>query len=102
MTATPRTPQKPLGFFDTDSLLGEEDIAIRDTVRKYVENKVKPQLAGWYESASIPARELATEFGDLGVLGTHLDGYARTQVRHTLMGAGRPVSTVPAPPAVEP
>ena len=96
------TPQSPLGFFSTDSLLGEDDIAIRATVRKYVEDKIKPQLAGWYVSASTPARELAKELGDLGVLGTHLDGYARTQVRHSLMGAGSPVSTVPAPPAVEP
>ena len=72
MTAT---PQSPLGFFDTDSLLGEEDIAIRDTVRKYVEDKVKPQLADWYESASIPARELARELGSLGVLGMQLEGY---------------------------
>ena len=68
-------PQTPLGLFNTDALLGEEDIAIRDTVRKYVEDKVKPQLAGWYESASIPARELARELGTLGVLGMHLEGY---------------------------
>lgn len=80
------TPQSPLGFFGTDSLLGEDDIAIRDTVRKYVEDKVKPQLAGWYESASIPARELAKELGDLGVLGMHLEGYGCAGTSATAYG----------------
>lgn len=80
------TPQSPLGFFDTDSLLGEEELAIRDTVRRYVEDKVRPQLAGWYESASIPARELAQELGDLGVLGMHLEGYGCAGTTATAYG----------------
>lgn len=80
------TSQTPLGFFDTDALLNEEDIAIRDTVRKYVEDKVKPQLAGWYESASIPARELAKELGSLGVLGMHLEGYGCAGTSATAYG----------------
>ncbi|QIX28340.1 acyl-CoA dehydrogenase [Nocardioides sp. JQ2195] len=76
----------PLEFFDTDSLLSDEDKAMRDTVRKYVESKVKPQLAGWYESASIPARELARELGDLGVLGMHLEGYGCAGTSATAYG----------------
>ncbi|WP_067440682.1 acyl-CoA dehydrogenase family protein [Nocardioides jensenii] len=80
------TPQSPLGFVNTDSLLSEEDIAIRDTVRKHVEEKVKPNLAGWYESASIPARELAKELGDLGVLGMHLEGYGCAGTSATAYG----------------
>ncbi|WP_235532540.1 acyl-CoA dehydrogenase family protein, partial [Nocardioides sp. Root140] len=76
----------PLQFFDTDALLSEEDVAIRDTVRKYVESKVKPQLAGWYESASIPARELAKELGSLGVLGMHLEGYGCAGTSATAYG----------------
>ena len=60
-------PQTPLELFDTDSLVGEEELAIRDTVRRFVEDKVKPELAEWYESASIPARDLTRELGALGV-----------------------------------
>ncbi|KRE43572.1 acyl-CoA dehydrogenase family protein [Knoellia sp. Soil729] len=77
---------KPLEFFAIDSLLTEEDIAIRDTVRKYVDAKVKPNVADWYESASIPARELAKELGDLGVLGMHLDGYGCAGTSATAYG----------------
>ena len=70
-----RTSQTPLELFDTDSLISEEDRAIRDTVRRFVENRIKPEIDEWYESGSIPARDLAKELGALGVLGMHLDGY---------------------------
>jgi len=77
---------KPLEFFAVDSLLTEEDIAIRDTVRKYVDAKIKPNVADWYESASIPARELAKELGNLGVLGMHLEGYGCAGTSATAYG----------------
>src|SRR4051794_20139424 len=80
------TPQSPLALFDTDSLIGEEDRAIRDTVRKYVEDKVKPNLADWYEAGSVPARELAKELGSLGVLGMHLQGYGCAGTSATAYG----------------
>lgn len=68
-------PQAPLEFFNTDSLLDAEEIAMRDTVRSFVTDKIKPHLADWYEDARIPAAELARELGGLGVLGMHLTGY---------------------------
>lgn len=80
------TPQTPLGLFDIDSLIGEEDRAMRDTVRRFVEDRIKPQLADWYESGSIPARELAKELGGLGVLGMHLEGYGCAGTSATAYG----------------
>ena len=50
----------------------ERDIAA--TVRKFVDTRLKPNVEEWFESATLP-RELAKEFGELGVLGMHLDGY---------------------------
>jgi glutaryl-CoA dehydrogenase len=79
-------PQTPLGLFDVDALIGEEDLAIRDTVRKYVENKVKPELADWYEAGTIPARDLAKELGSLGLLGMHLSGYGCAGTSATAYG----------------
>ncbi|MEN3121283.1 acyl-CoA dehydrogenase family protein [Janibacter terrae] len=76
----------PLELFATDSLIGEEDRAIRDTVRKYVESKIKPQVADWYESGQVPARELARELGSLGVLGMHLEGYGCAGTSATAYG----------------
>ena len=68
-------PTAPLELFATDRLVSDEDRAIRDTVRAYVEAELKPELAGWYESAGLPARDLAKQLGSLGVLGMHLEGY---------------------------
>ena len=86
MASTSSTFQTPLAFFDIDALLDEEEVAMRDTVRRYVEDKVKPQLPGWYEAASIPARELAVELGSLGVLGMHLEGYGCAGTSATAYG----------------
>jgi glutaryl-CoA dehydrogenase len=69
------TPQSPFGLFAIDHLLSEEERAIRDVVREYVDGEIKPNVADWFEAGRIPARELAKELGTLGVLGMHLEGY---------------------------
>jgi glutaryl-CoA dehydrogenase len=78
--------QAPLDLFGTDSLIGEEDLAIRDTVRRFVEKRLEPEFAEWYETGSIPARELAKELGELGLLGMHLDGYGCAGTSATAYG----------------
>ncbi|MBY8871752.1 acyl-CoA dehydrogenase family protein [Micromonospora sp. PLK6-60] len=65
----------PLDLLDIDASLGEEERQIRSVVRRLVDDRVRPHVAGWYESGQVPARELAVEFGKLGLLGMHLTGY---------------------------
>ncbi|MEV1287829.1 acyl-CoA dehydrogenase family protein [Micromonospora sp. NPDC049679] len=65
----------PLDLLDLDSLLSEEERQIRGVVRQMVDERVRPHVAGWYEEGRVPARELAGEFGKLGLLGMHLEGY---------------------------
>ena len=72
MSATPQTPAE---LMNIDFLLSEEERAIRDVVRDYVDRRIRPEVADWFETGEIPARELARELGELGVLGMHLDGY---------------------------
>ena len=79
-------PQKPLELFSIDELLNDEDRAIRDTVRSYVEKEIKPKIADWYEAGDIPARELARELGKLGLLGMHLEGYGCAGTSATAYG----------------
>ena len=43
-------------------------------MRKFVETRLRPNVEDWFESATLP-KELAKEFGELGVLGMHLQGY---------------------------
>ena len=76
----------PLALFDTDSLLSAEERDIRDTVRRFVDDRVRPGIADWYEEASIPARELAPELGRLGLLGMHLEGYGCAGTSATAYG----------------
>jgi glutaryl-CoA dehydrogenase len=68
-------PIAPLTLFGIDSLLTEEERAIRDVVRSFVDERIRPFVADWFEDGTIPARELALQLGELGVLGMHLEGY---------------------------
>jgi glutaryl-CoA dehydrogenase len=73
-------------LFALDSLLEPEEIAIRDTVRKFGEERLRPRIAEWFEDAQLPARELAKELGELGALGMHLDGYGCPGMSATAYG----------------
>ena len=67
--------QTPTELFAIDSLLSEEERAIASVVRDYVESNIGPHIADWFDAGHIPARELARDFGSLGLLGMHLEGY---------------------------
>jgi len=75
-TAAPvaSTTCAPLELFDINRLLDEDERDIAATMRKFVDTRLKPNVEGWFESATLP-KELAKEFGSLGVLGMHLQGY---------------------------
>ncbi|SDJ29670.1 glutaryl-CoA dehydrogenase [Frankineae bacterium MT45] len=64
-----------LDMLDLDSELDSESRLMRDTVRKFADDRLRPHIRDWFEEGSLPARELAQEFGKLGVLGMHLKGY---------------------------
>ncbi|MFI6267916.1 acyl-CoA dehydrogenase family protein [Micromonospora zamorensis] len=64
-----------LDLLDLDPSLTDEERQIRDVVRQLVDERVRPHVADWYEQGQVPARELAREFGKLGLLGMHLTGY---------------------------
>jgi glutaryl-CoA dehydrogenase len=75
----------PTDFLEIDRLLSDEERHIRDTVRRFVAERVTPYVGDWFEDATIP-RELATELGSLGVLGMHLDGYGCAGASATAYG----------------
>ncbi|ABG04706.1 acyl-CoA dehydrogenase-like protein [Rubrobacter xylanophilus DSM 9941] len=72
--ATAERAIDPRDFLELDALLSEEERAVRDRVRSFVEERVRPNIKGWYEEARFP-RELVPEMGALGLLGMHLEGY---------------------------
>jgi glutaryl-CoA dehydrogenase len=61
-------------FLGLEAQLDPEDLMIRDTVRAFVRAELLDEIPRWYEEGQLP-RELALEFGRLGLLGMHLAGY---------------------------
>jgi glutaryl-CoA dehydrogenase len=57
-----------------DELLTDEERAVRDRVRAFVDARIRPGIAEWFDRGVFPV-ELAPELGELGVLGMTLDGY---------------------------
>jgi glutaryl-CoA dehydrogenase len=47
---------------------------VRDTIRRFVQEKVNPVIGGHFEAGTFP-RELIPEIAELGLLGMHLEGY---------------------------
>jgi glutaryl-CoA dehydrogenase len=73
--ATAKRPIRPLDFLDVDAELQPEEIDIRDNVRRYVGDRLLPEVGDWFERGELPSRDLARELGKLGLLGMHLEGY---------------------------
>src|ERR1700755_1865268 len=60
-----------LDFFAIDSLLSEEERAVRDSVRRFVDEKVIPIIGQCYVDGRMP-KELVPEMASLGVFGANL------------------------------
>jgi glutaryl-CoA dehydrogenase len=64
----------PSDVLALDALLTPEELALRERIRDFTEQRIKPGIARWYDDATFPL-DLAPELGELGVLGMHLEGY---------------------------
>jgi glutaryl-CoA dehydrogenase len=61
-------------FLNIDAHLSHEEKDLREKVRSFVHERVKPNIEGWYDEAVFP-QEIVGEFARLGLLGMHLSGY---------------------------
>jgi len=79
----------PGDLINFDSLLSTEELALRQTVRSFVKEQIKPNIAQWYNDAHFPA-EIVPQMAKLGLLGMHLHGYGcagRSAVEYGIAGA---------------
>jgi glutaryl-CoA dehydrogenase len=76
----------PLQLFDIDARIDGEARDLAGTVRRFVDDRIRPEVAAWYEAGSVPVRDLALELGSLGVLGMHLEGYGCAGTSATAYG----------------
>jgi glutaryl-CoA dehydrogenase len=80
---TTRTPDQLLAL---DAVLTEDERDTAATVRALLDDVVRPHVGGWYLDGRLPARDLAKQFGALGLLGMHLDGYGCAGTTATMYG----------------
>jgi glutaryl-CoA dehydrogenase len=64
----------PIDFLQIEALLSDDERMMRDTVRRFVQDRVLPDIAKWFEAGEFP-REIIPELGSLGLLGMQLTGY---------------------------
>ncbi|MGA8979231.1 MAG: acyl-CoA dehydrogenase family protein [Pedococcus sp.] len=76
MTSSARRPLDPMDLAGIDDLLSDEEKAVRSTVRTFLDHRVEPYVADWFERGEVDdLRGLTKELGALGLLGMHLEGY---------------------------
>jgi glutaryl-CoA dehydrogenase len=61
----------PIDFYDIDTVLAEEERAVRDSVRQFVDERVLPIIGNCLRAGSVP-KELIPEMAALGVFGANL------------------------------
>ena len=77
MEVTPeqvKASREPTDFIGVERLLSEEELAVRDRVREYVDREVVPVMAYYWDRGEFPF-ELLSGLGQTGVMGGALDGY---------------------------
>lgn len=63
-----------LNYMDFDSLLTEDELMVRQTIRDFVEDEVIPVLQESNRNETFP-KHLIKRFGEMGVLGSTIQGY---------------------------
>src|SRR6185503_16276603 len=58
-------------FFNIDSLLSEDERAVRDSVRRFVDERVLPIIGSCYVDGRFP-KEILPDLAELGVFGANL------------------------------
>src|SRR5437762_8861176 len=61
-------------YFCVDSLFGEQELMVRQTARRFAEERILPVIRDCWRDARFPV-ELIPEMAELGFFGANLEGY---------------------------
>ena len=64
----------PSDVMAIDSLLTPDELGLRQRIRDFTDQQIRPDIADWYDRGIFPLH-IAAQLGELGVLGMHLEGY---------------------------
>ncbi len=74
-----------LDYYALDELYTEEELSVRDTVRRFVSDAVLPRIADDFQKGHFPV-ELTSELAALGLFGATIQGYDCAGVSPTSYG----------------
>lgn len=64
-----------LDLTNFSALLNDEERMLQTAMREFADKSLRPNIQDWYENGSLPVGQLSPQFGELGALGMHLEGY---------------------------
>src|SRR5207253_211736 len=67
-------PFRGVDYFCVDSLFNQEELMVRQTARRFAEERILPLIRDCYREARFPT-ELIPQMAELGFLGANLEGY---------------------------
>jgi glutaryl-CoA dehydrogenase len=67
-------PFRGVDYFCVDSLFTEQELLVRQTARRFAEERIAPLIRDCFRDARFPS-ELIPEMAELGFLGANLEGY---------------------------
>ncbi len=72
-------------FLQIATLLNDEERMVYETVHEFVRDRVKPEIAEWYEDGTFP-QHLIPEMGNLGLLGATLHDFGGAGLSNVAYG----------------
>ena len=77
-----------LDYFQAQTLLGGDEQLVMQSVRSYVDAQLMPHIAGWWDDADLPVREVMKGLGAQGLLGpTIAEEYGGSAASYSSYGA---------------
>ncbi len=72
-------------YFSIDSLFTEQELLVRQTARRFTDERVAPVIRDCFRDARFPS-ELIPEMAELGFFGANLEGYGCAGMSNTEYG----------------
>ena len=70
----PHSPLNPLDLYDVRADLAEDELMVRDSVARFVDDQAIPLMQEAFENHSFPM-ELVSQVAELGLFGSSIEGY---------------------------
>jgi len=72
-------------YYQIDELLTEEELDLRNRVRRFVDDECLPVIGSYFEKATFPSK-LVSRLAELHLFGAHIDGYGGHRMSHMNYG----------------